>query len=63
MRTLEEQETFVDDLGYLEDIIYDILSDLPMHDPLTKAWSIIFSRLENENKILDNMRAKKLKHC
>lgn len=63
MRTLEEQEMLVEDLENLEDMLYDISADLPLHDSLTQAWCVIFTRLEKEKKILDNMRAKKLKHC
>lgn len=54
--TIKKQEQFVDKLCVIEDMLYEIISDLSPYDELSQAWVTIFKRKNMEINKEKNMK-------
>lgn len=50
MLSINEQETFVDDLQEVETKLFNLSEQLGPDDELGKAWYIVYKRLQNERE-------------
>lgn len=50
MLSINEQETFVDDLQEVETKLFNLSEQLGLDDELGKAWYIVYKRLQNERE-------------
>lgn len=50
MLSINEQETFVDDLQEVETKLFNLSGQLGSDDELGKAWYIVYKRLQNEKE-------------
>ena len=63
MLTINEQETFVDDLKEVGTKLFNLSEQLGSDDELGKAWYIVYKRLQKEKAKEANMKSEKLNHC
>lgn len=57
MRTLNEQEIFVDALQEVETELFKLSEQLGLYDELGKAWYIVYKRLQKEIQIEAKMKS------